>query len=67
MKRYFQVQYFLTKDYYPATRLSIFVLISIILAIVVVTFGLVLKLPYSNTVNSFYMLMNEKDTHINMM
>lgn len=43
MKRYFQVQYFLTKDYYPATRLSIFVLISIILAIVVVTFGLVLK------------------------
>ena len=43
MKRYFQVQYFLTKDFYPATRLSIFVLISIILAIVVVTFGLVLK------------------------
>lgn len=43
MNRYFQVQFFLTKDYYPATRLSIFLLITVILTIVITTFAIVLK------------------------
>ncbi|RCK59334.1 hypothetical protein Cantr_07778 [Candida viswanathii] len=43
MNRYFQVQFFLQKDYYPATRLSIFLLIAVILIIVVTTFIIVLK------------------------
>lgn len=47
MNRYFQVQYFLTKDYYPATRFSIFTLISVILFIVVTTFAIILKTSLS--------------------
>lgn len=43
MNRYFQVQFFLTKDYYPATRLSIFLLITVILTIVITTFAIILK------------------------
>ncbi|KAL6454554.1 hypothetical protein SBY92_004021 [Candida maltosa Xu316] len=38
MNRYFQVQHFLTKDYYPATRLM--------LTIVITTFALVLKTSF---------------------
>ncbi|RCK62422.1 hypothetical protein Cantr_09136 [Candida viswanathii] len=43
MNRYFQVQFFLQKNYYPATRLGIFSLIAVILIIVVTTFIIVLK------------------------
>lgn len=41
--RFFQVQYMLTKDYYPASRLSILLLVVLILVIVLITFFMVVK------------------------
>lgn len=41
--RFFQVQSMLTKNYYPASRLSIFLLICIILAIILITLVMTLK------------------------
>lgn len=41
--RFYQVQHMLTKNYYPATRLSIMTLIVLILVVVIITFVMVLK------------------------
>lgn len=41
--RYFKVQHMLVKNYYPATRLSVLILISLLLAVVISTFIMVIK------------------------
>jgi uncharacterized membrane protein YidH (DUF202 family) len=41
--RFYQVQHMLTKNYYPATRLSILSLIVLILVVVIITFVMVLN------------------------
>ncbi|CAI5755919.1 unnamed protein product [Candida verbasci] len=41
--RYFKVQIYLTKSFYPATRLSLFILISLILILTIITLVMVLK------------------------
>lgn len=43
VSRYFKVQHMLVKNYYPATRLSIIILISLLLAVVISTFVMVIK------------------------
>ncbi|ODV79932.1 uncharacterized protein CANTADRAFT_36246, partial [Suhomyces tanzawaensis NRRL Y-17324] len=41
--RFFQVQHLLTKNYFPASRLLVIVLIAVVFAVVVATFALVLR------------------------
>lgn len=41
--RFFQVQYMLTKSYYPAARLSILALVVAILVVVIITFVMIVK------------------------
>lgn len=41
--RYFKVQHMLVKNYYPATRLSVLILISLLLIVVISTFVMVIK------------------------
>lgn len=41
--RYFKVQHMLVKSYYPATRISVLILISLLLIVVISTFVMVIK------------------------
>lgn len=41
--RFFLVQHSLTKNHYPATRLSIAVLVLVILLLLIVVFGMIIK------------------------